>query len=91
MSSKLLQAPSLVGVVVGGVLAMIIGVIVIYAVGFPVLINLNTSGSVPVSQLSNFNTVLLLLGVMAILIAQKDINLSQNCSIYVRGKISWLN
>jgi hypothetical protein len=63
------QAPSLVTVVVGGVMALIISAIIIYAVGFPVLTSLNTSGNIPASQLPNFNTVLLLLGVMVIIVA----------------------
>jgi energy-converting hydrogenase Eha subunit A len=69
MLSRKGQAPSLVAVVVGGVLALIIGVIIIYAVGFPILTNLNSSGVVPASQNTNFSTVLTLLGVTAIIVA----------------------
>ena len=63
------QAPSLVTVVVGGVMALIISAIVVYAVGFPVLTALNTSGTIPTAQNANFGTVLLLLGVMVIIVA----------------------
>ena len=63
------QAPSLVGVVIGAVLALVIGAIVIYSVGFPILTGLNDSGQIPASQNTNFGTVLTLLGVTAIIVA----------------------
>jgi hypothetical protein len=58
-----------VGVVVGGVLALVLGAIVIYNVGFPILVGVNSSGNVSTSQQANFNTVLTLLGVTAIIVA----------------------
>ena len=61
------QSSSLVGVVVGGVLALVLGAIVIYNVGFPILVGIN--GSVATSQQTNFNTLLTLLGVTAVIIA----------------------
>lgn len=67
-SSKGQLGGSLVTIVVGAVMAIIITAIVVYAVGFPVLINLNTSGTIPASQQTNFNTVLLLLGVTVIIV-----------------------
>ena len=76
------QAPSLVGVVVGSVLALIIGVIVIYAVAFPVLVQTNSSYITTVNassktgtmtdfafQQTNWATIMTLVGVMAIIIA----------------------
>lgn len=61
------QSSSLVGVVVGGVLALVLGAIVIYNVGFPILVGIN--GSVTTAQQTNFNTLLTLLGVTAVIIA----------------------
>ena len=61
------QSSSLVGVVVGGVLALVLGAIVIYNVGFPILVGIN--GSVATGQQTNFNTLLTLLGVTAVIIA----------------------
>ena len=75
------QATSLVSVVVGGVLALIIGAILVYSVGFAVIGNLNTSTyntsgcalyancTIPYSQQSNMATFFLLMGVMVIIIA----------------------
>lgn len=74
-------APTLMGTVVAGVMALIIAAIVIYAVGFPVLTSLNTSTfnasgciltgtcSIPYSQQGNMATLFLLLGVMVIIVA----------------------
>jgi hypothetical protein len=73
MDSRKGQSASLISVVVGGVLALIIGAIVIYSVGFPLMTGINSTinqtGNAPANQFANFQTVLTLLGVMAIIVA----------------------
>lgn len=68
MFSKFRQAP-LIGVIVTGVLALVMSAIIVYAVAFPVLTQLNSSGVIPASQNANFGTVLLLMGVMVLIVA----------------------
>ena len=61
------------GVVVGGVLALVIGAIIIYQVGIPIMNQVNATynltGGIPQNQSTNINTVYMLLGVCAIIVA----------------------
>ena len=67
------QGGSLVGVVVGGVLALVIGAIIIYQVGIPIMNQVNATynltGGIPQNQSTNINTVYTLLGFCSIIVA----------------------